>query len=122
MRYITDQEYLMLGGKYELVAFERNIDRACSVINTHTYGRINELYNVPQEVKALCREMVDYFEENSFGRATSVSHSVGAVSESKSYTSKDANAQHEDIMRLMYDYLGSLTVDGIPVMYKGARQ
>ena len=123
MIYLTYQEYLNIGGICDLTAFNRNIDRACGVIDNATYNRIDCMAEVPQRAKALCRDLVEYLARNdTTGIAvTSRSQSAGGVSESESYSTKTADDVYGDIQNMIYDYLLNVTDDkGVPLLYRGA--
>ena len=122
MRYIEYQEYLGIGGICDATAFNRNIDRACGVIDNATHNRIECMAEVPQRAKALCRDLVEYLARNDTTEivATSRSQSAGGVSESKSYATKTADDVYGDIQNMIYDYLLNVTDDnGTPLLYRG---
>lgn len=122
MQYLTYEEYTEIGGTLDLTAFNRNIDRACGVIDNATHNRIVCMKEVPQKVKPLCRDLLEYLVENNSTKIiTSKSQSAGGVSESESYATKTADDMYGDIQNMIYDYLLSVTDDnGIPLLYRGA--
>lgn len=123
MTYLTYDEYVGIGGILDLTAFNRNIDRACGVIDNATHNRIEHMAEVPQRAKALCRDLVEYLARNNAAELTveSRSQSAGGVSESESYATKTADDVYGDIQNIMYDYLLNVTDDkGTPVLYRGA--
>ena len=123
MQYLTYEEYTEIGGTLDLTAFNRNIDRACGVVDTETRNRVENMKEVPRQVKACCRDLTEYLHNNSTlaKSVSSKSQSAGGVSESESYSEKTAEDMFGDIMNILYDYLGSLTDDnGTPLMYRGA--
>lgn len=123
MTYLTYEEYSEIGGINDNAAFNRNIDRANGIITNATFHRIEGMEEVPREVKALCRDLVDYFVTNkTTDRAvTSKSQSAGNVSESESYDVKSADVQTIEINMMVCDYLLPLVDDnGTPLMYRGA--
>lgn len=123
MIYLTYDEYVGIGGTLDLTAFNRNIDRACGVIDNATHNRIEHMAEVPQRAKALCRDLVEYLARNNAAELTveSRSQSAGGVSESESYATKTADDVYGDIQNIMYDYLLNVTDDkGTPVLYRGA--
>ena len=122
MIYLTYEEYSNIGGICDLTAFNRNIDRACGIIDNATHNRIECMAEVPQRAKALCRDLVEYLvENNNVKTVTSKSQSAGGVSESESYATKTADDIYGDIQNMLYDYLGNEKTDnGIPLLYKGA--
>lgn len=123
MQYLTYEEYTEMGGICDLTAFNRNIDRACGVIDNATHNRIDCMAEVPQRAKALCRDLVEYLARNDTTEiaVTSRSQSAGGVSESESYATKTADDVYGDIQNMLYDYLGNEKNDnGIPLLYRGA--
>lgn len=123
MRYIEYQEYLDMGGVLDVTAFNRNIDRACGVIDNATHNRIECMVEIPARVKALCRDLIEYLATNSNVNEKGVaswSESAGVVSESVSYVGKTADDIYGDIQDLLYDYLASVNDDnGTPLLYRG---
>ena len=123
MQYLTYEEYTEIGGTLDLTAFNRNIDRACGVVDTETRNRVGNMKEMPRQVKACCRDLTEYLHNNStlVKSVSSKSQSAGGVSESESYSEKTAEDMFGDIMNILYDYLGSLTDDnGTPLLYRGA--
>lgn len=123
MIYLTYDEYSAMGGICNFTAFNRNIDRACGVIDNATHNRIDCMEEVPQRAKALCRDLVDYLAMNDTTEiaVTSRSKSAGGVSESESYATKTADDVYGDIQNIIYDYLLNVTDDnGTPLLYRGA--
>lgn len=123
MIYLTYDEYSTMGGICDLTAFNRNIDRACGVIDNATHNRVDCMEEVPQRVKALCRDLVEYLARNDTMEVavTSRSQSAGGVSESESYATKTADDVYSDIQNMIYDYLANEKTDnGIPLLYRGA--
>ncbi len=121
MQYLTYEEYTEMGGICDLTAFNRNIDRACGVIDNATHNRIECMEEVPQKVKPLCRDLLEYLVENNTVKiVTSRSQSAGGVSESESYATKTADDVYGDIQNMIYDYLLNITDDnGTPLLYRG---
>lgn len=122
MQYLTYEEYVEIGGVLEKTAFNRNIDRVCGVIDNATYGRLEQMTEIPRQVRACCRELVEYLANNVNGKTiTSKSQSAGGVSESESYANKTADDVENEIANIIFDYLGSVKTDnGTPLLYRGA--
>lgn len=123
MRYIEYQEYLELGGICDSTAFNRNIDRACGIIDNATYNRIECMTEIPQRAKALCRDLIEYLAtNNNVGEkdVSSWSEATGPLSESISYVQKSKEDIQSGIDELVYQYLGSENNDsGTPLLYRG---
>lgn len=122
MIYIDFEEYKEIGGVLDVTAFNRNINRACGIIDNATHNRIEGMAEVPQRAKALCRDLVEYLVENNGDKiVTSKSQSAGGLSESESYATKTADDVYGDIQNMLYDYLGNEKDDkGTPLLYRGA--
>lgn len=122
MQYLPYEEYIAMGGTLDKTAFDRNIDRACVMIDRRTQSRLKAFAEVPYEAKCLCRDLVEYITENAVNKTiTSRSQSVGAVSESESYAVKSAEDFAYDLDRLFEEYLTEVkTSNGISVLYRGA--
>lgn len=122
MQYLTYDQYSNIGGVLDSTAFNRNIDRACGMIDNHTQGRLAMFDKIPDEVFPLCRDLVEYITVNVVSKAvTSQSQTVGGTSESVSYSVKTADDFFFDICQMMVDYLSNVkTPNGVPILYKGA--
>lgn len=122
MQYIEYQEYLGIGGICDATAFNRNIDRACGIIDNATRNRIECMAKVPQRAKALCRDLVEYLARYSTSDmvVSSRSQSAGGVSESESYVTKTDVELQAEIDNMIADYLMAETDDnGTPLLYRG---
>lgn len=121
MQYLTYEEYVEIGGVLEKTAFNRNIDRVCGVIDNATYGRVEQMTEIPRQVKACCRELVEYFKNETGKTITSKSQSAGGISESESYATKTAEDIQTETANIIFDYLGSVKNEkGTPLLYRGA--
>ena len=122
MIYLTYEEYSNIGGICDLTAFNRNIDRACGIIDNATHNRVDCMADIPQRVKVLCRDLVEYLARYSTSDmvVSSRSQSAGGVSESESYATKTSDDVYGDIQNMIYDYLLNVTDDnGTPLLYRG---
>ena len=122
MTYLTYEEYSNMGGVLDLTAFNRNIDRACGIIDNATHNRIECMAEVPQRAKALCRDLVEYLARYSTSDmvVSSRSQSAGGVRESESYVTKTGVEVQADIDNMIADYLMAETDDnGTPLLYRG---
>lgn len=123
MRYLTFDEYQSIGGSVDEGMFNRFVDRACGKIDAETFCRVKSMAEVPPQVKALCRDLVDFYTTNADVTEKGVSswsENAGAVSQSVSYTSKTADDISVDASSIVYDYLFSVADDnGVPLMFRG---
>lgn len=122
MTYLTYEEYSNMGGVLDLTAFNRNIDRACGIIDNATHNRIECMAEVPQRAKALCRDLVEYLARYSTSDmvVSSRSQSAGGVSESESYVTKTDVELQTEIDNMIADYLLNVTDDnGTSLLYRG---
>ena len=124
MNYLTYDEYQEIGGEnmLDLTAFSRNIDRACAMIDIRTQSRLEQFAEIPQIVKAVCRDLVEYISANSVKKpiVTSRSQSAGGVSESESYATKTAEDYSADLDRIFEPLAVVKTKNGISITYRGA--
>ena len=122
MTYLTYEEYSNMGGVLDLTTFNRNIDRACTVIDIRTQSRLEEFETVPQIVKTVCADLVEYIATNTVEKpvVSSKSQSAGGVSESESYAVKTAEDFASDLERIFEPLTVVKTKNGISVLYRGA--
>ena len=122
MQYLTYEEYIGLGGILDVAAFNRNIDRACTVIDNATHNRIECMKKTPSKAKALCRDLLEYFAKDfgSSNQVSSRSQSAGGVSESESYVIRSIEERAGEIDDMVKDYLLNVVDDnGTPLLYRG---
>ena len=121
MIYLTYEEYSNMGGVLDLTAFNRNIDRACGMIDNRTQLRLKCFEEIPQIVKVVCADLVDYISTNTVDKTiTSKSQSAGGVSESESYATKTAEDYSADLDRIFEPLAVVKTENGISILYRGA--
>lgn len=122
MQYLTYEEYTEIGGELNETAFNRNIDRACTMIDIRTQSRIESFEAVPRIVKMVCADLVGYIANNTVEKPfmSSRSQSAGGVSESESYVVKTADDFANDLDRIFEPLKTVKTQNGISVMYRGA--
>ena len=122
MTYLTYTEYKELGGNIiDETAFIRNIYRACAMIDNRTQSRLECFEEIPQIVKLVCRDLVEYISTNTVEKAvTSKSQSAGGVSESESYATKTAEDYSADLDRIFEPLAVVKTKNGVSVLYRGA--
>ena len=122
MTYLTYEEYSNMGGVLDLTAFNRNIDRACAMIDNRTQSRLECFEEIPQIVKVVCVDLIDYITTNTVDKpiVTSKSKSAGGVSESESYAVKTAEDYSTDLDRIFEPLAVVKTKNGISILYKGA--
>lgn len=122
MKYITYDEYVEIGGILDPAAFDRYSLRAFSRVAQETHNRIDTMEAVPEEVKHLCRDLIEYMHNNlnQDKAVASASQSQGGASESESYVNKTYADNEKDIDGMIYDYLLSVSDDkGTPLLYRG---
>lgn len=122
MIYLTYEEYSEIGGILDLTAFNRNIDRACAMIDNRTQSRLECFEEIPQIVKVVCADLVEYISTNTVEKpiVTSKSQSAGGVSESESYATKTAEDYSADLDRIFEPLAVVKTKNGISITYRGA--
>lgn len=120
--YLTYEEYKKMGGNLDETAFDYNICRATAIIDNATFKRVANMNVVPEQVKLLCRDLVNYLANNpsSDKTLTSKSQTSGPVNESESYKIKTKEEQESEINALTFEYLFSVDDDnGTPLLYRG---
>ena len=121
MTYLTYEEYQKIGGILDLTAFNRNIDRACAIIDIRTHSRLEEFEEIPQIVKTVCADFLDYISTNTVEKVvTSKSQSARGVSEIESYAVKTADDFANDLDRIFEPLAVVKTKNGISITYRGA--
>ena len=122
MIYLTYTEYKEIGGSIDETAFNRNIDRACAMIDIRTQSRLEAFDSIPQIVKMVCADLVEYIVTNTVEKpiVTSKSQSAGGVSESESYAVKTADDFANDLDRIIEPLALVKTKNGISILYRGA--
>ena len=121
MTYLTYEEYSNMGGVLDLTAFNRNIERACAMIDSRTQSRIECFEDIPQIVKVVCADLVDYISTNTVDKTVaSRSQSAGGVSESESYAVKTVEDYSADLDRIFEPLAVVKTKNGVSVLYRGA--
>ena len=122
MIYLTYDEYKEIGGNIiDETAFNRNIDRACAMIDNRTQSRLECFEEIPQIVKVVCADLIDYIATNTVEKTvTSKSQSAGGVSESESYATKTAEDYSADLDRIFEPLAVVKTKNGISILYPGA--
>ena len=121
MIYLTYTEYKEIGGTLDETAFNRNIDRACAMIDNRTQSRLECFEKIPQIVKVVCADLIDYISTNTVEKTvTSKIQSAGGVSESESYATKTAEDFANDLDRIFEPLAVVKTANGISILYRGA--
>ena len=122
MQYLTYEEYQEIGGALDLTAFKRNIDRACAMIDIRTQSRLEAFDSIPQIVKMVCADLVEYIATNTVEKpiVSSKSQSAGGVSESESYAVKTAEDFASDLDIIFEPLAVVKTSNGISITYRGA--
>ena len=123
MTYLTYEEYKEIGGTLDLTltAFNRNIDRACAMIDIRTQSRLEKFGDIPRIVKIVCADLVSYIANNTVDKSvTSRSQSAGGVSESESYATKTAEDFANDLDKIFEPLALVKTKNGISILYRGA--
>ena len=121
MIYLTYEEYAEIGGTLDETAFNRNIDRACAMIDIRTQSRLEKFGDIPRIVKIVCADLVSYIANNTVDKSvTSRSQSAGGVSESESYATKTAEDYANDLDKIFEPLALVKTRNGVNILYRGA--
>ena len=121
MQYLTYDEYKGLGGVLENAAFNRNSERASTMIDVRTQSRLELIDEIPNVVKGVCADLIDYISTNTVDKTlTGRSQTNGPVSESESYAAKTAEDYAFDLERIFEPLATVKTPNGVPITYRGA--
>lgn len=124
MEYITHEEYSKIGGVLDSAAYTRYSVKATAIIRSATRGRLDKMNAIPEEVKHLYRDVVEYMYYNVKPEKgiASASQSQGGTSESETYVVKTSADIESDIDGMISDYLMNVRDDnGTPLLYRGCR-
>ena len=119
--YLTYEEYKAIGGTLEASAFLRAVSRACAIIDSATQKRCKQMHDVPDEIKYLTRDIVDYISVScgASQQVASESQTQGGTSESVSYSVATTDNNTKYIDDLINDYLNTVTNDnGRAIFYR----
>lgn len=122
MNYLTYDEYVLLGGKFDSSTFLSKIDLVSALVRDKTFGRIEKMREIPRTVKLCCRDLIEFIQLNytTEKNITSRSTSSGSVSESVSYQLKNYDEMIEESQSFIRAYLSTEYDDnGTPLLYKG---
>ena len=111
--YLSYEEYVEMGGKIDIAAFNIYLRRAEAEINKQTYQRLQNIDTIPVEVKNCVWELIEIFYKKSKQIAGSVSNDGVSVSFEVIDTEKETN----DIIKRYLLHVS--TPDGVPLLYMG---
>ena len=122
-QYLEYTDYTNLGGTLKQTPFNLLEYNARKRIDEKTFGRLTNLTNIPQEVKLCVFELINVLESY-----TTTSENKGVSSEnidgySISYTTPNKSiteAKNSELDDIITNYLANITIDNIPVLYRGA--
>lgn len=118
MSYLEYHEYKGLGGELDAGDYERYEIQAEQLINRDTFGRIEKLPELPEEVKRLTFELIELNRKSDMTAEALASERVGDWQ--KSYRSTSAASYTRAKSALIRTYLsGIFDPDGIPLLYRG---
>ena len=117
--YLTYDEYKSMGGTAEEPAFTRLCTAACGRIDRLTHGRVRDLEQVPQEVKAAVFELIHRAESYEAEDARMASFTNDGMS--VSYVQETAPQRDSSLNGVVIDLLWGLkAADGkTPLLYAG---
>ena len=117
--YLTYEEYQTLGGAADEPTFTRLCAAACGRIDRLTHGRVRDLEQVPQEVKAAVFELIHRAESYEAEDARMASFTNDGMS--VSYVQETAPQRDSSLNGVVIDLLWGLkAADGkTPLLYAG---
>lgn len=124
--YLTYDEFVNMGGTLDKAAFNQLNRKSEYLINAQGNGktgeRISQLSPLPQAVKDCTFDLIMHLSENKFdgSKIQSESQSLGGQSESFSYATLNKSEATEETNNIIFDYLYSVKIDGVSILYLGA--
>ena len=123
--YLDYQTYKNMGGTLDNSAFTTAERKAEYLVNSQAVGktgeRLSEFATLPQAVKDCVFELVNHLTEYGGKMVASESQSLGGQSESVSYVTVSAQEAQEAALDIIYRYLYPLKLNGVSVLYGGAK-
>ena len=123
--YLDYQTYKNMGGTLDNSAFSTAERKAEYRVNSQAGGktgeRLSEFETLPQAVKDCVFELVNYLTEYGGKMVASESQSLGGQSESVSYVTVSAQEAQEAALYIIYMYLYPVKLNGVSVLYGGAK-
>ena len=123
--YLDYQTYKNMGGTLDNSAFTTAERKAEYLVNSQAGGktgeRLSEFSTLPQAVKDCVFELVNHLTEYGGKMVASESQSLGGQSESVSYVTVNAQEAQEAALDIIYMYLYPLKLNGVSVLYGGAK-
>ena len=122
MQYLTYDEYQEIGGTLNSTAFNRNIERACTMLDIRTHERLGAFEDIPKIVKTVCADLVEYISTHTTAKpvVSSRSQSAGGVSESENYAVKTVDDFASDLEMIFEPLATVKTKNGVSILYRGA--
>ena len=123
--YLDYQTYKNMGGTLDNSAFTTAERKAEYLVNSQAGGktgeRLSEFSTLPQAVKDCVFGLVNHLTEYGGKMVASESQSLGGQSESVSYVTVSAQEAQEAALDIIYMYLYPLKLNGVSVLYGGAK-
>lgn len=123
--YLDYQTYKSMGGSLDNSAFAIAERKAEYLVNSQAGGktgeRLAEFETLPQAVKDCVFDLVNYLSDNDGKTVASESQSLGGQSESVSYVTVSAQEVQEAALDIIYMYLYPVKLNGVSVLYRGAK-
>lgn len=123
--YLDYQTYKNMGGTLDNSAFTTAERKAEYLVNSQAGGktgeRLSEFATLPQAVKDCVFELVNHLTEYGGKMVASESQSLGGQSESVSYVTVSAQEAQEAVLDIIYMRLYPVKLNGVSVLYGGAK-
>lgn len=124
-QYLTYKEYKALGGTLDETPFTLLEYNARRKIDERTFGRLEEIENIPEEVKMCEYNLIEVL--NSYSSYASENKGISSESTdgySISYQSPQKSiieAKNSELDDIIQTYLSTTKIDNIPVLYRGVK-
>lgn len=124
-QYLEYTEYTALGGTIDQTPFNLLEYNARKKIDERTFGRLQNLDNIPEEVKICTFELINVLNSYSISETENKaisSENIDGYSISYNTPNKSiTEAKNSELEAIINTYLSNTEVDNIPVLYRGTR-
>lgn len=122
-QYLEYNEYTGLGGTLDQTPFNLLEYNARKKIDERTFGRLQNLDNIPEEVKICVFELINVLNSYSISETENKaisSENIDGYSISYNTPSKSiTEAKNSELEAIINTYLSNTEIDNIPVLYRG---
>ena len=125
-QYLNYEEYTSLGGTLDIMPFNILEFESRKRIDSRTQNRLNNIEEIPQEVKMCMYAIMNTIESSIKDKRTSsvASESIDGYSItylSPSEVAQSISTKETELEDIMFNYLLNVIVDNTPLLYLGVK-